>query len=111
MAKTAVYWQKGESLDYLNETEAGIPAGTVLLLGAHIGVAGTEIPAGGTGSVHMTGVFEIDKKAGTALELGDPVKFDETDGIDKDADGTATVGYAAKAAEAEEKTALVKLMG
>ena len=111
MAKTAVYWQKGEALDYWNSTEAAIPAGTVLTFGTRIGVAGTEIPAGEMGSVHVTGVFEIPKKSGTALALGDPVKFDDTDGIDKDTEGTATVGYAAGEAEADEGTAFVKLLG
>lgn len=111
MAKTATYWQKGESLDYLNETGAAIPAGTVLKLGVHIGVAGTDIPPEGMGSVHMVGVFKIEKKSGTALAVGDPVKFDDATGIDKDADGTATVGYAVEAAKAEESTAFVKLLG
>lgn len=111
MAKTATYWQKGESLDYLNETGAAIPAGTVLKLGVHIGVAGTDIPPEGMGSVHMVGVFKIEKKTGTALAVGDPVKFDDATGIEKDTDGTATVGYAVEAAKAEESTAFVKLLG
>ena len=111
MAKTATYWQKGESLDYLNETGAAIPAGTVLKLGVHSGVAGTDIPPEGMGSVHMVGVFKIEKKTGTALAVGDPVKFDDATGIEKDTDGTATVGYAVEAAKAEESTAFVKLLG
>ena len=111
MAKTATYWQKGESLDYLNETGAAIPAGTVLKLGVHIGVAGTGIPPEGMGSVHMVGGFKIEKKTGTALAVGDPVKFDDATGIEKDTDGTATVGYAVEAAKAEESTAFVKLLG
>ena len=112
MAKTATYWQRGETLDYVNGTGTLIPAGTVLAVGSkHIGVAGTDIPDGETGSVHVVGVFEIPKKYGTALAFGDPVKFDDTNGIDKDADGTATIGYAARKAEADELTAFVKLQG
>lgn len=111
MAKTATYWQKGESLDYLNKTGAAIPAGTVLKLGAHIGVAGTDIPPEGLGSIHMVGVFKIEKKSGVALAVGDPVKFDDEEGIDKDTGGTATVGYVVEAAEADELTAFVKLLG
>lgn len=111
MAKTATYWQKGESLDYLNKTGAAIPAGTVLKLGAHIGVAGTDIPPEGLGFIHMVGVFKIEKKSGTTLAVGDPVKFDDATGIEKDTDGTATVGYAVEAAKAEESTAFVKLLG
>ena len=41
MAKTATYWQRGETLDYVNGTGTLIPAGTVLAVGSkHIGVAG-----------------------------------------------------------------------
>ena len=98
-------------MDYLNETGAAIPAGTVLKLGTHIGVAGTDIPPEGVGSVHMVGVFKIEKKSGTVLAVGDPVKFDDEEGIDKDTGGTATVGYAVEAAEADELTAFVKLLG
>ena len=43
--------------------------------------------------------------------MGDPVKFDDATGIEKDTDGTATVGYAVEAAKAEESTAFVKLLG
>ena len=109
MAKTAVYWQKGESLDYTNPTETLIPANTVVLLGERLGVAGTDIPAGETGSLHMTGVFEIPKKAGVALAAGDPVTFTEADGIDKASKGS--VGYAVQAAGADAATAFVKLLG
>ena len=111
MPKTATSRQKGESWDYLNKTGAAIPAGTVLKLGAHIGVAGTDIPPEGLGSIHMVGVFKIEKKSGTTLAVGDPVKFDDATGIEKDTDGTATVGYAVEAAKAEESTAFVKLLG
>lgn len=111
MAKTGKYWQRGETIDYWNATEAEIPAGTVLKIGKHIGVVGTEIPANGKGSVHMMGVFEIEKKSKTVLAVGDAVKFDDENGIDKDTDGTATVGYAVQASGADEPTAFVKLLG
>ena len=39
MAKTAAYWQKGDSLDYTNKTDQTIPAGTVLVFGKRMGVA------------------------------------------------------------------------
>ena len=56
-------------------------------------------------------MFKIEKKSGTVLAVGDPVKFDDEEGIDKDTGGTATVGYAVEAAEADELTAFVKLLG
>ncbi len=109
MAKMAVYVQRGEALDYKNSTENAILAGTVILIGKRIGVAGCEIPAGGMGTVHMTGVFEIPKKSGVALNLGDDVVFTEDDGIDKAA--ADVMGYAVKAAAAGDATAVVKLLG
>ncbi len=109
MAKTAVYVQKGEALDYRNTTENAIPAGTVVLLGKRMGVAGCEIPAGGLGSVHVTGVFEIPKKSNVELKAWDNVVFTEADGIDK-ATGDV-MGYAVAASAASATTALVKLLG
>lgn len=109
MAKTAAYIQRGEALDYQNTTESVIQAGTVVLFGKRMGVAGGDIPPGEMGSIHVTGVFEIPKKASTELAAGDPVVFTEADGIDK-ASGDV-MGYAVAAAAAADKTARVKLLG
>lgn len=109
MAKTATYIQRGEALDYQNTTEAMIPAGTVILLGKRIGVAGGDIPPGEVGALHMAGVFEIPKKASVALAAGDNVAFTEADGIDKAT--TDVMGYVVEAAEAADETAKVKLLG
>ena len=109
MAKTAVYWQRGETLDYQNTTEEMIAANTVVLLGKRIGVAGTDIPAGGAGSLHMTGVFEIPKKSGGSLAAGDNITFTDADGIDKAK--TDVMGYAVEAAAADAATAKIKILG
>lgn len=109
MANTAAYIQRGETLDYKNSTDAVIPAGTVILFGGRVGVAGGEIPAGGVGALHVVGVFEIPKKAGVALAMGDAVTYTEEEGIDKAA--AMAVGYAAADAAAEQATAVVKLLG
>ncbi len=109
MAKTAAYIQKGEAIDYVNSTEETIPAGTVIIFGKRIGIAGGEIPAGGLGALHMTGVFEIPKKSAVALAAGDEVTFTDADGIDKATAGA--VGYAVEAAAAEAATAKIKLLG
>ena len=44
MAKLATYWQRGEAIDYKNETAAVIPANTLLIVGSVLGVAGMDIP-------------------------------------------------------------------
>lgn len=105
----ATYWQRGESLDYVNKTNAVIEANTIISLGTRIGVAGTDINPNEKGSVHVTGVYEINKTGTGAIEMGAAVYFDGT-GITTDNSGTPA-GYAAAAAEANATVILVKLLG
>lgn len=114
----AAFWQRGEALDYRNNTDTKIEANTVISFGSHIGVAGTDIFPGELGSLHVTGVFEISKTAAGAIEMGADVYFDGT-GITDTADNGAAenpaayplAGYAAQAAAADDTVILVKLKG
>lgn len=105
----ATYWQRGESLDYKNGGTAVIEANSIINLGTRIGVAGTSINPGEIGSVHVTGVWEIEKTGTGAIDMGAAVYYDGT-GITTDNSGTP-VGYAAAAAEAAATVILVKLLG
>lgn len=105
----ATYWQRGESLDYVNDGTAVIEANTIIDLGTRIGVAGTSINPGEKGSLHVTGVYEIAKTGTEAIAMGAAVYFDGT-GI-TNAEGGTPAGYAAGAAEASASTILVKLQG
>lgn len=128
------YVQKGESLDYKNGTGTLIKAGEVAVLGNRAGVAGVDIPPGGTGSIHMSGVFQVQKKQGEAISAGEDIYYSEegVTGIRTNADaasetGTAKageaatagsnggnlplLGYAAMDAAAEDVYATVKLLG
>ncbi len=124
MATTAEFWQRGEALDYTNETDDLIEANVVLQVGTIIGVTGTVIPAGKTGSLHVGGVWEIAKTGTAAIEMGQVVYWDGTGITDAttttteatdDTEETTTdnleVGYAAAAAAADDTTILVKLRG
>lgn len=114
----AAFWQRGETLDYKNDTDTKIEANTVISFGSHIGVAGTDILPGELGSLVVTGVFEIDKTETGAIEMGTTVYFDGT-GITTAANDEATsnptayplAGYAAQAAAAADTVILVKLGG
>lgn len=106
----AAYWQRGESLDYLNKTTEIIEANTIIPIGGRIGVAGTSINPNEMGSLHVTGVYEIEKTGGTEIQQGAPVYFDGT-GITDAESGNTPAGYAAQTAEAGDKTILVKLPG
>lgn len=105
----AAYWQRGESLDYKNTGAEVIEANTIVALGTRIGVIGTDINPGETGSIHVTGVYEIQKTSDAAIAMGAAVYFDGT-GITAATGGTPA-GYAAAAAEAADTVILVKLLG
>ena len=107
----ATYFQKGESLDYMNTTNKAITAGTIISMISRIGVAGTDILPGQLGSVHVEGVFEMDKADDVEVVAGTLVYFDGT-GI-KSVSGADTIpaGYAANTALASAGAIMVKLMG
>ena len=71
----ATYVQRGEALDYTNSTEAVIPAGSVVSLTTRIGVAGTNIDPGAVGSIHVVGVFSMDKTDSEEVAMGDALYF------------------------------------
>ena len=109
----AEYIQRGESLDYKNETAKQINAGEVVVFGTRIGIAGTTIPVGSTGSIHMVGVFKIPKKDGEAIEKGAIVYYSE-DGltaIAAEEQSVPVAGFAVDTSVAASKTVTVKLIG
>lgn len=107
----ATYVQRGEALDYTNSTEAVIPAGSVISLTTRIGVAGTNINPGAVGSVHVVGVFSMDKTASEEVAMGDALYFDTATGkITKTGTSdTPPAGYAAAPSVAAETTVLVNI--
>lgn len=105
----ATYWQRGEALDYVNSGSTVIEANTIIDLATRIGVAGTSINPGEKGSLHVTGVYEIEKTGKEEIAMGAAVYFDGT-GITNASSGTPA-GYAAAKAEADATVILVKLLG
>lgn len=108
---SAAFWQRGEALDYVNDTEDTIEAGTIIVLGSRIGVAGTVIEPEETGSVHVSGVFEFDKTESEEIAVGTEVYYDsETELITATSgDNTVLAGFAAEASDADDATVKVKI--
>lgn len=106
----ASFWQRGESLDYKNGTDTVIEANSIVSIGTRIGVIGTTINPGETGSLHVCGVYEIPKAADTEIALGTAVYFDGA-AITTTEDGNTPAGYAVAAAAADDTVVLVKLLG
>lgn len=107
----ATYWQRGETLDYMNTETATIEANTIVVFGEHIGIAGTDILPGELGTIHVAGVFEMPKTASGAVEMGTEVYFDGEGITDTKSENTALAGYAAQAAAAGDAAIFVKLPG
>lgn len=107
MAK-ATYWQRGEAIDYTNATENLIEAGTVLVIGTKIGIAGCDIEPGALGSAHVEGVYKF-AKGDAAIDLGAAVTYDATTGTMAAAESGAGNGYAVQAAAATDTEVLVKI--
>lgn len=109
MAK-AKYWHKGVSIDYMNNGDAVIEANSVVVVGKHIGIAGTDIAPGETGSLVTEGVFKF-AKGDADIVIGDDVYFNAAGGIITKTDTDIPAGYAVAAAGTTETEVLVKLAG
>ena len=77
---SAVFWQRGEALDYLNSGSTTIEANTIVLYGSRIGVIGCDIAPAEVGSLHVAGVFRMPKTGTSAIAAGTDVYWDG-DGI------------------------------
>lgn len=72
----AVYVQRGEAIDFTNSTESNFNVGDVVTLDKRIGIAGDNIPVGATGTVHVSGIYEMEAETTTAFKVGQTVYFD-----------------------------------
>ena len=105
---SAVFWQRGEALDYLNSGSTTIEANTIVLYGSRIGVIGCDIAPGEAGSLHVAGVFRMPKTGTSAIAAGTDVYWDG-DGITNASSGNTKAGFAAQAAEASATEILVSI--
>jgi predicted RecA/RadA family phage recombinase len=90
----ASYWQRGETIDYVNSGTEIIEANTIIVLGSRIGVAGTDILPGEKGSLHVTGVFEM-PKCSSEVAAGADVYYSQDSGeISTSAENGTKAGFA-----------------
>ena len=106
----ATYWQRGETLDYVNEGTRIIEAGEIIDFKTRIGVAAYSIQPKERGTVHVVGVYSIKKKDQAEIKFGAPVYFTD-EGITAVAGSNTPAGYAAEASQAKAADILVKLLG
>ncbi len=71
---TTKYVQPGEVIDYV--AGSNIAVGQVVRIGNILGVALAAIASGATGSVQITGVFEVAKVSGAVIAQGESLTWD-----------------------------------
>lgn len=109
MAK-AIYRYKGETIDYINPSATtAIEAGEIVNLTSRIGVAATNIPASGLGSLNVVGVFELPKTASLEIAAGDLVYFSKSTNAVTKTNTDVPCGFAVAAAGASDATVCVKI--
>lgn len=107
---TKRFVQPGNVLDHT--PASAVNSGAVLVIGARIGVALADILANATGSVQVTGVFNLPKKAADTVAQGALVYWDATNQqITTTATGNTLAGFAAQAAAASTTAVDVKING
>lgn len=106
----AAYWQRGDTLDYVNTGTDVVEANTILVLGSRISVAGTDILPGEKGSIHVTGVYEVPKD-GAEISTGADVYYSESNGSFSatEAEGSVKAGFAVQDAAAGDPSVIVKI--
>lgn len=109
MTKANSFVQKGEVLDFTNNTGSDIGYKDVIASGGRIFIAGENIKSGATGSVNAVGVFEIPADNTVAFDFGDELYWDNATGKVTKTVGTYKAGYAADGKALAGAVALVKI--
>jgi predicted RecA/RadA family phage recombinase len=65
----------GKAIDFLSST--AIPAGTVIIRDALVGITKLDVEANRLGALHVVGVYDV-AKADVAIPLGSKVYWDAT---------------------------------
>ena len=106
----AKFIKDGKSIDYANKGEAIIHYGDVVKLKSVIGVAAHDIDVNETGTVMITGVYELPAESSETLEVGEKVFWVSGNKVSKTNGGSDPVaGILVEAKASTVATALVKI--
>lgn len=110
MAK-GIYYQEGKTLDYYNSGGTAIAAGTIVVIGARVGIVADTIAAGKTGAAYIEGVFKL-PLAATAEAIvaqGTKIYIDGSQEATTTAGSNTLAGFLAKAIAVGDTYAIVKI--
>ena len=72
--------QDGKVLDWRNQSGTDAISGDTIKIGAVLGVACHDIPAGAVGSLRVAGSFDLPKATGESWKMGDALSWDASAG-------------------------------
>jgi len=102
--------QKGDTIDYTNPGPAPIQYNDVVPLTTRIGIAGENIAVGATGSLHVTGVWELPAVNNVAFTVGQQLYWDPVAQVLTDAaQNNILAGWATEPKAQAATTAKVKI--
>jgi predicted RecA/RadA family phage recombinase len=105
----AQFIHDGAAIDYV--PTAATPAGSVIVQGKLVGITKRDIEAGQLGTIHLTGVYDMNK-ASAALTTGTSVYWDATNKcVTATATNNTLLGTTVAPAGANDATARVLLNG
>jgi len=106
-----MFIQEGKTIDYANPGPTPIQYGSVVTLSnTRIGVAGENIPVGATGSLHVSGVFELPAANNVAFTVGQQLYWDPVAGVLTDvAQNNVPAGWATEPKAQTDTVARVKI--
>ena len=112
MAHTVRFIHDGDAIDY-TQAEA-VVAGQVVVRNDLLGVAKVPIAAGALGALAVVGVFDFPKAtgAGTAIQFGESVFWDEAEEVaklDDESGANALIGQALAHADRDDEIVRVRL--
>jgi predicted RecA/RadA family phage recombinase len=105
----ATFIQKGDVIDFTNNTGSDIAYKDVVTIGSRIGIALENIPNGAIGSLGVTGVFELPAENDAAFNVGDEVYWDSTEGNVTKTAGAIRAGWVVEDKATAGTTAKVKI--
>ncbi len=101
--------QRGEVISYTNTGDTPVKSGDLVILGALAGVATMTIAPEESGSVNLTGVWDLPKKADEAVDQGVSLYWDADEKALTTTESGISVGCAFRAAAAEATSVHLRL--
>src|SRR3954453_4670812 len=109
MSKNQV--QVGRTLSFQSVPAGGVESGDVIIIGAAVGVCQTDADAGSVVEADVEGCFSLPKTAGQTVAFGAKLYVVTATGVvSTTASGNVALGYASRAAAANDASVEVKLV-